>query len=106
MCRLSIGAFEYKLIASDILPQSSGYKRSESDLLADEKGPYNWNQLVAFVIHLFLYVYWLRDEDKFAAHYPIPKSVDISNILLSLQGLRIDHVTFTILEGIQNYKKI
>ena len=43
--------FEYQPIASDILIKPSRYK-SESILLADEKGPNHWNQIVVWVIYL------------------------------------------------------
>ena len=48
---------EYQSIASKILTQPSRYKRagSTSSLLADEKGPNHWKQLVFWVIHLYFY---------------------------------------------------
>ena len=49
--------FEYQSIASEILKQPSRYNRTESNLIADEKGPHDWNQLVVWVIHLYVYIY-------------------------------------------------
>ena len=46
--------FEYQPIASEILTQPSRYKRAESNLLADEKGPQDRGQVAAFVKHLYL----------------------------------------------------
>ena len=44
--------FEYQPIASEILTQPSRYKRAESNLLADEKGP--WKRGAGcLVIHLY-----------------------------------------------------
>ena len=50
--------FQYQPIASEILTQPSRYKTAESNLLADEKGPQHWIQLVVWVIHLYLYIYY------------------------------------------------
>ena len=46
-----------QLIASEILTQLSRYKRAESNLLSDKKGPHNLGQVVVWVIHLYLYIY-------------------------------------------------
>ena len=50
--------FEYQPIASEILKQPSRYKSAKSNLLADEKGPHHWNQVVFLAIHLYLYIYY------------------------------------------------
>ena len=44
--------FEYQPIASDILTQPNSYKRVESNLLADEKGPQRLSHAVVWIIHL------------------------------------------------------
>ena len=51
--------FENQPIAGEILTQSSRNKRAESNLLADEKGPQHWIQVIVWVIHLFLYIFYL-----------------------------------------------
>ena len=45
--------FEYQPIALKILTQPSRYKRTESNLLADEIGPPDRGQVVDWVIHLY-----------------------------------------------------
>ena len=42
--------FEYQPITSELLSQTSCYKRAERNFLADEKGPQHWNQVVVCVI--------------------------------------------------------
>ncbi len=49
--------FDYKPISPYLFTKPSCYKRTYSNLLADEKGPNQWNQLVVWVIHLYLYIY-------------------------------------------------
>ena len=44
--------FEYQPIASVILTQPSRYKRAESNLQADEKGPQHWIQVFVYTILL------------------------------------------------------
>ena len=50
--------FEYKLIAWEIQTQPNSYKRAESNLLTDEKGPHHLGQVVVWVIKLYFYIYW------------------------------------------------
>ena len=50
--------FEYQPIASEMLTQPSRYKWAERNLIADEKGPLHWIQIVFWIIHLYLYIYY------------------------------------------------
>ena len=61
--------FEYQLIASEILAQPSRYERAESNLLADENNPLNWNYVIVWVIYLYLYIYWLDFVVKILLRY-------------------------------------
>ena len=45
--------FEKQPIASGILTQLSRYKRAESNLLSDEKGPHQGDPGSCLVIHLY-----------------------------------------------------
>ena len=56
MFRLSIGSFENQPIASGILTQPKRYKRAESKLLADKKGPQQKDPGSCLVIHLYVYI--------------------------------------------------
>ena len=47
--------FENRPIASLVLTQPSRYKRAESNLLADEKGPQQGNPGSGLVMHLYIY---------------------------------------------------
>ena len=46
--------YEFQPIAPEILTQLSCYKRTESNLLADEKDPYHLGKIAGLIIHLFI----------------------------------------------------
>ena len=55
LCRLFIGF--HQPIVLEILTQQSCYKRAESNLLADEKGPNELGQLFVQNIDIYLYIF-------------------------------------------------
>ena len=50
--------FEFRPIASKILTLPSRYKRAESNFLVDKKDPCQRDQVVFWVISLYLYIYY------------------------------------------------
>ena len=50
--------FKYQPIASEISSQPSRHIRAETNLLADEKFPHIWNQVVVWVTHLYLCIFF------------------------------------------------
>ncbi len=50
--------FECQPMALEILTQQSRCKKAESNLLSDEKGLQHWFQVVVWIIHLYLYIFW------------------------------------------------
>ena len=57
MFRLSIGSFKNQPIASGILTQPKRYKRAESKLPADKKGPQQKGPGSCLVIHLYICIH-------------------------------------------------
>ena len=55
-------AIEIQPIALEILTQPSRFKTPERDLLADKKGPNHLGQVVFWVIHQFLHIYYCRNR--------------------------------------------
>ena len=52
--------FEYKPIALELLTQTRRYIRAESNLLADEKGPFDWNKVFEQDgLHIYTYTIYI-----------------------------------------------
>ena len=59
--------FEYQSIVLEILTQPF------RNLLEDEKGPHHWNQIVVWVIHLYLYIYCpIENIELFCSGFRFP----------------------------------